>query len=49
MALDNFCHPDSEWTCLGCESRLCRWCDGIPGDDFLCWTCINQEDPETAA
>jgi hypothetical protein len=41
------CHPDSMWTCLGCESDLCSYCDGIPGDETLCWTCINEEDPET--
>lgn len=47
---NNECHPDSMWDCLGldCGARLCAWCDGIPGDETLCWTCINQDDPEAA-
>ncbi len=38
------CHPDSMWTCLGCESRLCERCDGIAGDQTMCWECVNVED-----
>lgn len=47
---DVTCHPyrDMGWTCLGCEAVLCRYCDGIPGEEILCWTCNNAEDGDAA-
>lgn len=46
---DDVCHEGEEWTCAGCLRRQCRRCDGIAGDEVLCWSCANTEDPESAA
>lgn len=49
MAFSVPCHDGDEWTCLGCERVQCNRCDGIGGDEHLCWECANQEDPEEGA
>lgn len=38
------CHDWAQWTCAGCLRPMCRQCDGIPGDGYLCWTCFDAED-----
>jgi hypothetical protein len=45
------CHPgrDMGWRCAGCRALMCDWCDGTDNGSGLCWSCFNEEDPETAA